>query len=114
LSPADQAAAQLAAGDLWRDSGLVFTTAVGGPIAPGTLLRAWHRALSRADLPSMPFHATRHTAASLMVDAGINPRVAQERLGHASVAMTLDRYSHPGDAVRRAAATAIDAVVRGA
>jgi integrase len=97
---------------MWRDEGWVFATAVGGPVAPGTVLRAWHRILARADLPAMPFHATRHTAASLMVDAGINPRVAQERLGHATVAMTLDRYSHPGDAVRRAAATAIDATVQ--
>jgi integrase len=109
---ARQAADRLAAGDLWRDTGLVFATPLGLSVPPNALVRAWQRILRQADRSRVPFHATRHTAASLMVEAGVSPRVAQERLGHATVAITLDRYSHPGDALRRAAATAIDSVLQ--
>jgi integrase len=106
-----QAAERLRA-DPWDERDLVFTKERGGPLALITLQRAWWRALEAAGCQRLPFHATRHTAASLMVAAGVNPRVASERLGHATVAMTMDRYSHLTDAVRTDAANAIDAVLR--
>ena len=62
----------------------------------------------------MPFHATRHQAAPLMLGAGVSPRVASERLGHATVAMTLDHYSHVSDSLRRDAALAVQALLEGA
>ena len=90
-----------------RPDGFVFVSATGHPVSPSSLLRGWGRLLRRAGLPQVPFHATRHPAVTLMRGAGVSPRVASERLGHASVAMTMDRYSHVSEALRRDAATAV-------
>jgi Phage integrase family len=60
----------------------------------------------------MPFHASRHTAATLMLTAGVSPRVASERLGHSTVAMTLDRYSHVTSGLRNEAAIAVEDTLR--
>ena len=98
--------------EAWDECDLVFTNEHGGPVAVIRVQRAWSLALDGAGCPRLPFHATRHTAASLMVAAGVSPRVASERLGHATVAMTMDRYTHLSDAIRIDAANAIDAVVQ--
>lgn len=111
IHKARQVERRLLSGELWVDGDFVFTSDTGGSLPPMAVTRTWAALLRAAGIVHMPFHATRHTAASLMVDAGVNPRVAAERLGHATVAMTLDRYSHLSDSVRRAAATAIDAVI---
>jgi integrase len=60
------------------------------------------------------FHATRHTAATLMLAAGVNPPVARERLGHATVSITLDRYSHVTHAAHRQAALSVEGLLRAA
>ena len=60
----------------------------------------------------MPFHASRHTAATLMLSAGVSPRVASERLDHSTVAMTLDRYSHVTSGLRNEAAIAVEGTLR--
>jgi integrase len=106
-----QGAERLRAGGDWHDDGFVVTTEVGKPIPPMTVTRGWAAPLARAGLPAMPFHASRHSAANLMVEAGLSPKVAAERLGHATAALTLDRYSHLTDALRHEAARAIDAVL---
>lgn len=108
-----QAAERLRA-ESWDERDFVFGNDHGGPVPMITLQRVWWRALEAAGCERLPFHATRHTAASLMVAAGVNPPVASERLGHATVAMTMDRYSHLTDAVRADAARAVDAVVESA
>jgi integrase len=80
-------------GSRWTDQGLVFPGPTGDYLAPATLIRRWNDLLAAAQLPRVPFHATRHTASSLMAAAFVNPKVAAEQLGHASAAMTLDRYT---------------------
>jgi integrase len=102
---------RLSLGAEWRPEGFVFATDIGAPLAPMTLLQRWYAVLRAAELPRMPFHATRHTAATLMLSAGVSPRVAAERLGHATAALTLDRYSHVTDRLRQDAAKAIDAAL---
>jgi integrase len=84
-----------AAGDLWRDFGLVFPNTLGRPMEPRCLLSDVYRPLlERAGLPPITFHTLRHTAATLLLAEGEHPKVVQELLGHAQVSITLDRYSH--------------------
>jgi integrase len=94
--------------DAWQDTGLVFTRENGALVHPD-LLTTWFRArVDGAGLPAIRFHDLRHTHASLALQAGIPAKVVSERLGHATVAFTLDVYSHvvPGlqeDAAERIA-----------
>lgn len=96
-------------GGAWESTGLVFTRENGALVNPDRL-SSWFRAGSeRARVPQIRLHDLRHTHASLALQAGIPAKVVSERLGHASVAFTLDVYSHvvPGlqeDAAQRIAA----------
>jgi integrase len=84
-----------AAGDLYYDRGLVFTTETGTPINPSNLRqRSFAPLLKRAGLPHIRFHDLRHTCATLLLSKGVHPKFVQELLGHASIAITLDTYSH--------------------
>src|SRR5688572_25272641 len=75
-------------------TGYVFTTARGGPIAPRNLIRRFHMLTCRAGVPRIRFHELRHTHATLLLEDGKHSKVVSERLGHASVMITLDTYSH--------------------
>jgi integrase len=84
-----------ALGDLYKDQGLVFTTEAGTLINPSNLRqRSLAPLLKRAGLPQITFHDLRHTCASLLFQRNVHPKFVQELLGHASVAITLDTYSH--------------------
>src|SRR5581483_2861149 len=107
-----QAVQQAAAGAEWFDGDFVFTNDLGRPVAPMTLVRDWHLLLESIGLPRVPFHTARHTAATLMLSSGVSPRVAAERLGHSTVSITLDRYSHVTESLRKDAAMAIDRALR--
>jgi integrase len=63
-------------------------------IIASTLHRSFKTLLGYAGLPAVRFHALRHTAATLMLEANVNPRVVQEMLGHANIRQTMDTYSH--------------------
>jgi integrase len=94
-------------GDCYQDQGLVFATNTGGPINPSNLRRrSFASLLKRAGLPHMRFHDLRHTCASLLLSRGVHPKFVQELLGHATIAITLDTYSHVmpsmGDATAKA------------
>lgn len=86
---------QLAAGPKWHDSGLIFATAIGTPITGTNLTnRHFDPLLRRAGLPRIRFHDLRHTCATIRFVKGQHPKRVQELLGHSSVAITLDIYSH--------------------
>jgi integrase len=103
-----QLEARLRAGPAWEDSGLVFTTAAGRPIHPGDIRRALKAVLSRAGLGPLRFHDLRHSHATMLLVAGENPRVVQERLGHSQISLTLQTYSHVLPDLQRQAAEKID------
>jgi len=73
---------------------LVFTSERGTPLNPRNLLRHLQSACERAGVPKIPFHALRHTHATIMLKKGVHPKIVSERLGHSRVGVTLDIYSH--------------------
>lgn len=77
-----------------RSSELVFTTSTGQPINHANLHRQFKSLLKKAKLPNIRFHDLRHTHATLLLQAGVHPKIVQERLGHSSISMTMDIYSH--------------------
>jgi integrase len=85
---------RLSAGALWNDLDLVFPSLIGGPIDPARVNESLHTALHKASLPRLRVHDLRHTAATLLLEEGAHPKVVQDLLGHSTIAMTLDLYSH--------------------
>ena len=80
---------------LYEDQGLIFATSAGTPIQPENLVkRSFKPLLKKAGLPEIRFHDLRHTCATLLLGRGVHPKMVQELLGHATIAMTLDTYSH--------------------
>jgi integrase len=100
-------------GEAWTDSGLVFTREGGEGWHPQLLSQAFERAMKASGLPPIRFHDLRHTHATLMLTAGVHPKVVQERLGHASIQITLDTYSHVMPGMQQDAAARIGALVFG-
>lgn len=94
-----------------KDSDLVFCHLDGMPLRPNTISRAWQTTAKRAGIKVIRFHDARHTHASLMLKQGIHPKIVQERLGHASIQITLDIYSHVAPGLQQAAANRFDEVL---
>jgi len=90
------------------DDSLIFSTIEGEPLRPNTITRAWSMLAERAGVKVIRLHDARHTHASLMLKAGIHPKIVQERLGHSTIAMTLDTYSHVTPGLQQAAAESFD------
>jgi integrase len=100
-----QAAERLQAGPAWEDTQLVFCDQFGRALSAEWMVRrAFRPLLRKAELPLIRFHDLRHTAATLMLSRGIHPKVVAEMLGHATVAVTLDIYSHVTPDMQREAA----------
>lgn len=109
---ARQVEERLVVGEEWADLDLVFPNRLGRPIEAGDLLNAFYRPLlARAGLPRLRFHDLRHTAETLLLAANVHPKVAQEMLGHSTVAITLDLYSHVIEGMQRDAARVMDRLV---
>jgi integrase len=102
---------RLAAGQLWQDSGLLFTTALGGAVEPRNVVRSFKQLLQRAGLPIIRFHDLRHSAASLLLAAGADLKAVSDLLGHAQIGLTLDTYSHLTAGHKRAAVDRLGALL---
>lgn len=106
-----------AAGDAWEDdlgSRLVFPNVCGGPVDYTNLMaRSFKPLLKRAGLPNIRFHDLRHTCATLLLSKGVHPKVVADVLGHASVTITLDTYSHVIPGLGDAATGAMDDALNG-
>jgi integrase len=89
----------------------VFCNRAGAPLRQAYVTRkSFKKLLETAEIPHIRFHDLRHTAATLMLKQGIHAKVVSERLGHASIQITLDRYSHVLPSMQRDAADKLDAV----
>jgi len=89
---------------------LVVLDADGSPMHPDSLSSGWRRAVRKAGIEPVRFHDLRHAHATLMLQEGIHPKVVSERLGHASIGITLDVYSHVLPSMQAEAVQALDHV----
>jgi len=92
--------------------GFVFARPDGRPLSVTTTWKRWRALLERAEVPPMAFHGARHTAATLLLSRGVHPKIVSEMLGHSTVAITLDVYSHVTPAMHREAANVMDHLLR--
>lgn len=101
------------AGKLWKEQNFVFPSTVGTPMDPTNLIKAFRRLLRMAELPRIRFHDLRHTAASLMLNNGVDVLVASHRLGHARPSITLDVYGHLIPSMQVRAAEVLEELLSG-
>ncbi|MCP4614441.1 MAG: site-specific integrase [Planctomycetes bacterium] len=76
------------------ESGFVFSNPDGGPVSPDAVSHEFQKTVKVLGLPPVRFHDLRHTHATLMLKEGIHPKIVSERLGHSTIAITMDTYSH--------------------
>jgi integrase len=81
-------------GQSYHGQGKLFCHPDGRPIHPDTITRRFNRLVDRAGLPRIRLHDVRHTYATLSLDAGVEPKVVNDRIGHANMAYTLTIYTH--------------------
>jgi len=94
-----------------KNGDLVFHRANGRPINPNTVTWQWKEDSIAAGVPVIRLHDARHTHATILLSQGVHPKVVQERLGHASIQITLDLYSHIVPGLQEAAAYNFDKVL---
>jgi integrase len=98
-----QVAERLRAGSVWMDTGHVLTTETGQPVDPRNLYRVVQTTAKHAGLKDVGVHSLRHSAATAMLEAGVNIKAVSDLLGHSSVSITGDIYGHTSDDSARAA-----------
>ena len=102
---------RLKAGPAWKQTDYVFTTDNGVPIDPDNLSHEFHRIVDEAELPNGTLHGLRHSFATALLSANVHPAVVQSALGHSSITLTIDTYSHVMPGLEEAAARSIDDVL---
>lgn len=103
---------RLRMGEAYQGNNLVFAREDGTPTDPREFTKRFQRLLKNAGLPVVRLHDLRHTHASLLLSRGVHPKVVQERLGHASITMTLDLYSHLAPGMDEAAAATLNGLIQ--
>ena len=102
-----QSALRIFNGNPLQQDDLIFSDLEGQPINPNTITPMFNKIAKRLNL-KLRLHDLRHTHATLMLKSGIHPKIVSERLGHSTVAFTLDTYSHVVPGLQEAAAKAFD------
>jgi integrase len=105
---------QVELGEVYQNQGLVFPGPLGGSLDPSVLTRNFEKLASKAGLPGVRLHDLRHFHATLLLKTGTHPKIVQERLGHSSISITLDTYSHVVPGLQEQAAQAFDAAMKNA
>ena len=108
-----QVAERLRLGEVWTDSGRMFTGLTGEPLHPDTNSSAFVEIVLGVDVPRIRLHDLRHTSATVAMEAGVHPKIVSERLGHSTISITLDLYSHATPSLQSEAANQIGAAVFG-
>ncbi len=93
------------------DDDLIFCRHDGKPYLPDSVTHTWHKLALQCGLKGIRLHDARHTHASIMLKQGVHPKVVQERLGHSSIQITLDTYSHVAPGLQESAANRFDDMV---
>jgi len=96
------------AGTALKEDDFVFSDLEGKPLLPNSVTHAWTKLVRKTGLKYIRLHDARHSHASLLLKQGVHPKIVQERLGHSSVQVTLDTYSHVAPGLQEAAATRFD------
>lgn len=96
-----------------NERGLVFTKVDGTPLHPDFISQTFDRAVKRSGLPRIRLHDLRHSYATISLSSGVHAKVVSERLGHSTVAFTLDVYSHSVPALQADAAQKIADIIFG-
>jgi integrase len=109
----EQAEVRMAAGDGWTDLDLVIATPTGTPIRPSAMSGWFRKVVADTGLQGVRFHDLRHAHATFLLKAGTPPHVVSRRLGHSTVAFTLQVYAHVLPGQQREAAEAIEATLLG-
>ncbi len=91
---ARQAVERLAAGPAWQDNGLVFASVIGTLLEPRNVNRHFERLRDEAGLSWVRLHDLRHACATFLLAQGVEPRTVMEILGHSTIRLTMDSYSH--------------------
>lgn len=89
-----QAKNRLLLGQLYQDYDLIFCKDDGSPFDPSVISHRFGSLVKKVGFPGLRFHDLRHTHATLLLSQGVHPKIVQERLGHRSITLTLDTYSH--------------------
>ncbi|MDI7276416.1 MAG: site-specific integrase [Anaerolineae bacterium] len=105
---ADHEREKAACAEEYHDTGLVFTTSDGRPVDPRNFTKVFERLVARAGVPRIRFHDLRPTRATLLLAAGIHPKIVSERPGHSDIGTTMDTHSHVLPTQQRGAAAMID------
>jgi integrase len=103
---------RLAWGPAYHDSGYIFTKEDGSPLHPDETSKRFNRLLASVAIPRIRFHDVRHTWATTALAAGVHPKIVAERLGHGSIQITLDTYSHVMPQQDRAAGELVASLYR--
>jgi integrase len=103
---------RLAAGAAWPDNDLVFPSDLGTPVEDNIIRKIFRRVCRRAGVEPIRFHDLRHTSASLLLEGGVDMKVISERLGHSSIRVTADLYSHVSARLQKSAADTIEGMLR--
>lgn len=103
---------RLSAGARWQEHDLVFPSTIGTPLEPRNVTRHLHQLCKEAGLPRERFHNLRHTAASIGFAEGLDPKMIQHMLGHSSIGVTMDTYTHLVPGLQKDAAERISMAFR--
>ena len=98
---------RLAAGPIWDNTGYVFTQKNGRKVDSDKITRDFTRIVRENDLPKITLKDLRHAHATLLLVAGVHPKVVSERLGHSNISITMYIYSHVRPGMQEAAAQAL-------